>query len=347
MTPLNKEDLHQDEYSLSRPTFNNGKLTVVGWLGKIGRIKKYVMECNVCSLDKELWPTGSITGPKGSLVKGQIPCGCRRARWKEFQQKVRVERECLKRGYIFNGWVGEFKGNTTKLKLHNPITDNDWETTTIRNFMYGKGDPIAGGNIKKTNKEATNTVEKLLIKEGHSFNGWITESKEYENIYSNFSWVCNKKHDCDTSYNDFVNKGSRCRTCKHINNPQMYGYYPERIHEKDYLYSFKIKNMNYFKVGRTFNKERRLKENQRRINDYYNTDEHTIYDVIYFTGTHQQVFDMEQELIGYGVGVFDDDRPEDSFGSSELITLDRYQECMEIIQEGLRLCDGEEACKAR
>lgn len=150
-----------------------------------------------------------------------------------------------------------------------------------------------------------------------------------------FKWVCDKGHICETSVDTFLNKDRRCNTCRILNNPQMYGYYPDRKDELDYLYIFKIKNTNYFKVGRTFDKERRLGENQKRINIHYNDTSHEIYDILYFKGTHQEVFDLEQKLIGFDDSVFDDYRPEEHYGSSELILLEKYDECLGIIENTL------------
>ncbi len=70
------------------------------------------LTCSICSNDKELWPEGSIKSPSNSLVNGSIPCGCARApKWTESQTKVRVIRECSKRGYIFKDWEGVYLAN--------------------------------------------------------------------------------------------------------------------------------------------------------------------------------------------------------------------------------------------
>ena len=73
------EELEQDEWSLSRPTFetpNGGVLTVVGWKGKeCGKVKLYVVFCPVCARDPELFGQGVFRKTKGKLKRG-LPCGC-------------------------------------------------------------------------------------------------------------------------------------------------------------------------------------------------------------------------------------------------------------------------------
>lgn len=125
------------------PTPNGWVLTVTGWDGERNGSgnKKYTIECSTCSKDTELFPDG-FKSLKGNLVRGQVPCGCaKNPRWSEYQHKVHVQRECKNLGYIFHGWVGEFKGVFTKLELENPKTGNRWESTRIDSFMRGIGDP--------------------------------------------------------------------------------------------------------------------------------------------------------------------------------------------------------------
>lgn len=86
-----------------------GNLTVVGWNGKYGNPKKYIVICSVCSADVELHGEGYFAMSKGHLVRGCIPCGCTdKCNWTEEQYKVRVKRACEKSGLIFKGWANQF-----------------------------------------------------------------------------------------------------------------------------------------------------------------------------------------------------------------------------------------------
>ena len=120
-------------------------LKVVGSETIKGKLRKFILECNVCSIDTELWPEGRIMSIKNSLVEGVIPCGCSvKPEWTEEQFKIRIKRECKLRGYIFRGWdlsqsEGKFKGSVTKLDLENPKTGNRWQSTNINGFFNGGG----------------------------------------------------------------------------------------------------------------------------------------------------------------------------------------------------------------
>lgn len=89
-----------------------------------------------------MWPSNSIKSIKSGLVRGSIPCGCAfNPKWNENQTRIRVQRECKKRGYVFNGWVGDYKGAHTRLNLYNPKTDNKWESLSVPRLFRGSGDP--------------------------------------------------------------------------------------------------------------------------------------------------------------------------------------------------------------
>lgn len=86
-----------------------GNLTVVGWNGKRGNYKKYIVTCSICSLDTELHGDGFFAMAKGHLVRGCIPCGCTdKASWTEEQYKTRLERAGTIKGFKFLGWNNNF-----------------------------------------------------------------------------------------------------------------------------------------------------------------------------------------------------------------------------------------------
>ncbi len=126
-------------------TREGGILTIVGWDGvtKAGKRRKLTCHCSICSLDQELHPKGSLKITKDKLMSGRQPCSCSwNTKWSERQNKIRVLRECEKRGYIFHGWSAEYKTQKTRLDLENPLTGNRWITTTINDFLLnGSGDP--------------------------------------------------------------------------------------------------------------------------------------------------------------------------------------------------------------
>lgn len=120
-------------------TPKGGKLTVVGVSRIAHTAAVFSLRCSLCSEDEELWPKGSITSPKGSLVKGKVPCGCSSfTNWTECQNTLRVLRECKTRGYVFKGWYKGYKKTFTRLILENPLTGNTWNTAVLGRFVKGE-----------------------------------------------------------------------------------------------------------------------------------------------------------------------------------------------------------------
>lgn len=338
------DNLQQDKFSLERPTFVSkwgNVLTVIGYdhSKKSGNNKKYAVTCNNCR-DEVFYSR------KDHLKKSLTPCRCspKKSLGKCPTTGLALDTYCGtkidmdKCIYTVLGW-SEKKGSAKKYVYSCSVCSQDKELFPLGSISGVKSHIMEGKlccgcsvNPRWTQEQREIQIKRELSKCSGSWVGW---SDGYTGAKGKFKWVCDKGHSCETGVNHFLNGGKRCKTCAILNNPQLYGYYPERVDELDYLYIFKIKNTNYFKVGRTFDKDRRLGENQKRVNSHYNDTSHEIYDTLYFKGTHQEVFDLEQKLIGFDDSVFDDYRPEDHYGSSELILLEKYEECLGIIENTL------------
>ena len=171
-------------------------------------------------------------------------------------------------------------------------------------------------------------INRLLSSEKSTFLKW---DKPYEDVNSKFHWVCNNNHPCITSASRYIS-GQRCRSCVVSN----FGHFKGKEHYHDNLYLL-ISDLPYFKVGRTFDLNRRLKENQRRLDNFYGKDEFTFTQTLTFQADHITIFNLEQLLIGFGEGIYDCDRPEDTYGSSELVKNKHYEEvcsfCKDYINE--------------
>lgn len=165
---------------------NNITLTIIGSTKVKYKPRKYILHCNVCSKDETLFPYGTISCTKSNLMKGQIPCGCRKGyRWSEVQNVTRVSRLCSEIGYLFHGWYGDYKGDVTYLDLENPVTNNRWQSTTLNNILHGYGDPVAG-RIKTTKASTKSTQSHIkdfystgVFPEGTTFNRTSTREWEY------------------------------------------------------------------------------------------------------------------------------------------------------------------------
>lgn len=114
---------------------------------------RFIVECSSCSKDRELFPD-EFTSTKSNLTTGKIPCGCaRNPNWSEHQYKVRVQRLCTEKGYIFHGWFGNYNKRSTYVDLENPKTGNRWQSGTIKSFLRGHGDPVEAVHKRTVNDD--------------------------------------------------------------------------------------------------------------------------------------------------------------------------------------------------
>lgn len=128
-----ESELEQDEFSLGRPTFGKeNQLTVIGWKGKSGANKYYVVRCSECAKDPELFGDGIFKINKGHLCRGSIPCNCSShyTNIDAHQYSVRITRECKVRNLVFHGFIGDFLGVKTRVKLECQ-KHGIWETSNI------------------------------------------------------------------------------------------------------------------------------------------------------------------------------------------------------------------------
>lgn len=135
-------------------TFKRGgnTLTIIDKVKVKRWVYHYILECNICSKDEELWPYGSIRSWNYStLIKGHTPCGCGSStKWKDWQVDTLVKRRCNLKGYIFKGFKSKFKGIATKVIIYNPSTNNTWDTKSAFDFLNRSDeDPsVAVGGLK-------------------------------------------------------------------------------------------------------------------------------------------------------------------------------------------------------
>lgn len=272
-------------------------LKAIDTIEKKGDHRKFILECDTCNKDTELWPSGSIVSTKWNVVNGEIPCGCTgKPQWSKSQYEVLINRKCIERGYRFQGFVGDWRRVYTHLQLHNPRNNHTWNTATIHSFLNdGSGCPLEGKSnaadkLRTPQSEREQQIHAVLIIEGGRFVGWIGE---YSGAFSKFQWNCSQEHQCETNVDSFLNNGVRCPSCHKIKqreNGNGYGYYPLRKEEVDHLYIIHFKKGDYIKVGRSFDVNQRTK----RLLKLSNHKRNEIEVLAVYTGIHQKVYDTEQ-----------------------------------------------------
>ena len=137
--------LQQDEWSLASPEFGGeGQLEVVGWSGRSGTGKYYILKCGKCSLDSELFGGGYFRSLKSRLMDGQVPCGCSKSvKWSKEQYHVLCTRKAVELGYTFLDFVDEWRGAHTKIKMSCDEQDHgEWSSGHINGLVHnGTGCP--------------------------------------------------------------------------------------------------------------------------------------------------------------------------------------------------------------
>lgn len=140
---VDDKGLQQDDWSLTRPRFGkDGQLEVVGWSGfyftpsratHSGRV--YIVHCNKCALDTELFGEGYFKSPKASLVKGQIPCGCAKfVKWSDEQYSILCKRASSRAGNVFVGFKSLPINRDTKV-IQNCPDHGEWDTGKLSNLL--------------------------------------------------------------------------------------------------------------------------------------------------------------------------------------------------------------------
>lgn len=115
----------------------DGHLEVVGWDGERRRgAKLYTVKCSVCAKDPELYGVALFKSRTEHLRSGKVPCGCSRApKWTEEQNIIRVKRYCATINCEFLGFVGEYTGQHTHLRMKCLEDGHEWTTTSLNSLL--------------------------------------------------------------------------------------------------------------------------------------------------------------------------------------------------------------------
>lgn len=204
-------ELEQDDFSLKRPTFGkDNQLTVIGWKGReISGNKILFLRCSECSKDQEMFGDGIFTTVASRLRKGSIPCNCspHYTNIDAHQYNVRITRECKIRNLGFHGFIGDFLGVKTRIKLECP-KHGIWETSNIDKFTAGRGCPkCRSDNSAKRSKKPDdiligNFFSTGKFKEGTKF--WRSERLNTQGVKA--YWFST----CPTCSNDEYVKAGLC-----------------------------------------------------------------------------------------------------------------------------------------
>lgn len=156
-----KFGLQQDEWpGLGFRFGKENQLSVIGWSGKYNYEKLYIVSCEFCKTDTELFGEGLFKTKKQNILKGILPCGCSISPLSESQYRVLCTRKSLELGYKFIGFTGEWLGCRTVVKLCCKL-HGEWVGGSIDNLLRGRGCPHCKAS-KLNRKSDTEMVQKFF-----------------------------------------------------------------------------------------------------------------------------------------------------------------------------------------
>lgn len=217
--------LQQDEWSLGKPIIgDNNQLEVIGWSGKCSSQKFYILKCDICSLDPELFGEGYFKSTKYNLINRETcPCGCSGSYlWSKEQYFIRCYRKAHKKTYNFLGFVGEWRRAYTKIRM---ICEKHgkWETGTITGLLnIESGCPACGSefNIKSDFEMIQSFFDSGAFPQGTHF--WRSERKNRQGNSCYWYVSCPECGGQGESHSGNLQKGRRACSCSQQRQQECY-----------------------------------------------------------------------------------------------------------------------------
>lgn len=282
----------------------------------INNCNMFTVECSICSLDKEMFPSGVFKISKSDLKDGCIPCGCSKLfKPNERQDILSTSRLLKNRGNTHLSVVGcisEFKKDR-KFKVKCNLCDKDPEllpeifTATKSSLKQGSVPCGCSPAYKWSKNQYEIIVERKLKKDNSTWVGWEKEGN-YK-CKDKFKWVCADGHNCCTPIDNFTHANQGCSICAHtgFNKGKPASLYVTRWSLPDKTPFIKIGITNHVKVSKRINQ-------QARKTDYLPITIATV------EGCGEDIWDLELDIkrrLGLGNGR----------GVDKCLMEDGYSEC--------------------
>ena len=129
------QNLLMDEELSNRYFGEYNQVSVLGYF-KDGPVNRYVIHCDECSKDIDLFGQGNFVTTKRTLLRGGLPCGCsNHVTWSKEQYEVLCRRKAVSLGYVFIGFSDEWKRKHTKITL-SCKDHGTWATNSVGSLLY-------------------------------------------------------------------------------------------------------------------------------------------------------------------------------------------------------------------
>lgn len=217
---------------------NGAKLTFVSESEQINGHRVAVLNCSVCSKDKQLWPAGSIRSKIIHMNNGRRPCGCSISpKWSVSQQALRASRALALDGYFFIGWENEFKGKDSKLIAHCPTHGSF--TVSMGHLLTSGTRCQSCGNLRKSYSlpEIMNKIDAAISGRDWSFSRFAGSFNGYA---SRAIINCSEHGEWEASIDTIYRHRCGCPSCA------ITGFKNNR---RSVLYALKSECGAYLKIG--------------------------------------------------------------------------------------------------
>ncbi|UYL05383.1 hypothetical protein DIDNDMLP_00398 [Klebsiella phage KP13-7] len=196
-------NLEQDNFS----TKMNNCIGIVRLRKKSNKwpIKQYVMKCQKCSIDEQLFGYAIYITDRKSIKNNQVGCGCTKyTKWSKYQYIIRIQRQSIIDKILFIGFNGDFCGKNTKLNLYcNIRLHGKWNYTTVNNFLSQKEQSYGCPVCKKESQTIADDIHiEKFFSTGKYKDGTVfcrTHQKEHIWIWKYKCPIC--------SYDEYVQNG--------------------------------------------------------------------------------------------------------------------------------------------
>ena len=294
----------------------DGKLEVVGILGKEGTATVFKVTCKKCTPDLELYPQGYFTSLKRRLINGSIPCGCSMKPDRSPEQFLILARRAGKGRFIVHGFAEEFKGNKTKLNLECLKDGHKWIASICAIINKGHGCPKCAKQYRQTPQEALSACTEVCNRLGYKPIGFVGE---YVNTDSRFEYECPIHGRHTVMFCNFVSKNTKCPSCA------LYGFSPDK-EASIYITKWSYNSSSFIKFGVT-NRSVISRISQQSRKTIYSPE--LIWSATFNNGKIPLMLENSIKNSGISIGVVDRDEFSDGFTETTSIeNLDLIEEIL-------------------
>ena len=274
------------KYNIGFTFGKNNNLEIIDIIRGEGLRKPYIVRCNVCCKDPELFGDAIYSVPVEYIHDNKCPCGCSYPKWTKDQWIVIISRKSIENNHTFIGFYGEFIGQNTKIDIICNACNHRFNSCSIANYVRDRGCPKCANKIRAS-KRSTSSEEWIyrFIKTGQ-FPEDVYSFKRVTETGRTWKVHCSR---CDA---EFISDRSNLVAGKVPCNCNSGGGFDVNKPSYFYILEFSIYGEKLIKYGITNFYKRRLVAHKRSLRDLCGVIEN----FRVFSGDGKSILAMESEF---------------------------------------------------